>query len=204
MKKGLFVLALCPLLTLFGAASLLAQGETHPAHVHGEAALNLSVAADSIQLDLESPLASFISFEHVPSTDAQAKEFDAMDTLVKKPEGLISIPKDYGCHLIATAVKYEDSEEEGHGHGDEGDAHADGGHDHGDEDGDHDHEEGEAHRDLDAAYAFKCAKVPDKGQIDLAPLFKAFPLLKSLHVQAVTPKGQKAQDLTPKSAIVKW
>lgn len=207
MKTIILSLSICPLFALFMSAQVLAQGEALDPHIHGQASLNVSVAETSIELDLDSSLASFISFEHVPSTPEQIKEFEAMDTLLKQPEKLLGIPKDYGCELKESSVEYQDMEgEEGHSHDHEGDDdHHDHDGDHHDHDGEHHHEEGAVHRDVEAAYSFSCKKVPSKdGQIDLGSLFKSFPLLEDLDAQIVTPDGQKAQELNPETVILKW
>ncbi|MDR2406319.1 MAG: DUF2796 domain-containing protein [Deltaproteobacteria bacterium] len=205
MRNVFFILAVLPLFALFMASTAMAQGETHAPHVHGEAALNVSISPTSIELDLDSPLASFISFEHHPSTPDETKEFEAMDVLLKAPDKLIAINKDYGCTLKETDVEYQ---EEGHHHeGEEGHHHEgeEGHHHEGEEGHDHEHGEGAVHRELEAAYAYTCQKVPATGgELDLSQLFKGFPLLKSVHVQTVTPEGQKAQDLTPQATTLKW
>jgi hypothetical protein len=143
------------------------------------------------------------------------------------------VSADYGCEASLTSLKYGEAEEEGHEHGDHGHGdhehgdhehgdhehgdhdhgeadHEHGDHDHGEADHDHgdhghgDHDHGAVHRDADIQYGYVCKKLPESGQADLSPLFKSFPLLKTIHVQIVAPSGQKAQDLTPQDAILKW
>jgi hypothetical protein len=214
MKKGLLLLALSPFLLLFLPAQVIAQGHTHAPHVHGEAALNAAIGDGAIELSLEAPLASLISFEHEPSTPEQTKEFEDMDALLKQADKLIGVPEAFGCKLAQVSVDYEvvsEGAEEGHGHPEpghdaDGDLHEHGeeGHGHGEEAEGHGHDDGAVHRSADIAYVYSCGTVPESGQLDLAPLFKAFPLLSKLRVQTVAPSGQKAQELGPGSAELKW
>ncbi|MDR2199607.1 MAG: DUF2796 domain-containing protein [Deltaproteobacteria bacterium] len=213
MKKGLFLLALCPLFFLFLASGRLsAQGETHEPHVHGVAHLNVSVGTDGIELDLESPLASFISFEHEPSTPEQRKEFENMDSLLKAPDKLISFPAAYGCSLKKAEVAFGHHDDGDHHDHDDGDHHDHDGDHHDHDDGDHhdhddaesEHHDGDVHRDADASYVYACSKPPESGEADLSGLFKSFPLLTKLEVQIVTPNGQNARELAPGSTVLKW
>ena len=63
---------------------------------------------------------------------------------------------------------------------------------------DHDHD----HGTLGAHYQLTCAN-PDKlAQVDLAPLFKAFPATQKINVQLIGPNGQKGVEATPAKAAV--
>jgi hypothetical protein len=199
-------------LALFAPARLLAQGETHAPHVHGAASLNVTVEASSADLDFSGPLASFISFEHAPSTPEQRAAMQALVDRFKDPSALFAFPAAWGCTVSKTELDGENIPEDilghphkaegeghGHGHGEEED------HDHGEEAG-HDHAEGEGgHSDLDLEVEFACPKAgTGPASLDLAELFKAFPNLQDLDVQLVSPQGQKGAELSPASTKLTW
>jgi hypothetical protein len=61
----------------------------------------------------------------------------------------------------------------------------------------------EEHGDLDADFLFTCAKPEKLNSVDVL-LFTAWPGLKRIETQAVTPKGQRAVRLTAKKHMLSW
>ncbi|MDR1314136.1 MAG: DUF2796 domain-containing protein [Deltaproteobacteria bacterium] len=203
IKHPAAILAFAPLLFLLAPSAVLAQGETHAAHVHGAATLNVTVEAASVDIDLDAPLASFISFEHAPSTPEQTAEMKGLVEKLNAPAALFAFPAAWGCSSSKVAVEAENIPEDvlGHPHAPEGEGH---GHDHGEADGDHEHAEGEAHSDLEAEFEFACTAISGDGSLDASGLFKAFPNLQDVDVQLVSPKGQKGAELNPAAASLTW
>ncbi|MDR1164289.1 MAG: DUF2796 domain-containing protein [Deltaproteobacteria bacterium] len=209
MSRNIFLLALIPFWALAFASNAMGQGETHPAHVHGVASLNVAIEADGVDIDFDGPLASFISFESAPSSPAQEAEMKAMVDTLQKSADLFKFPASLGCAPrevnieganIPEAILGHPHGAEGHGHGDE-----DGDHDHGDEDGDHEHADGEEHSDIEVEFSFSCSSIATAPSGEIAvELFGAFPLLKELDVQMVSPGGQKGMELTAEANVIKW
>ncbi|MDR1079486.1 MAG: DUF2796 domain-containing protein [Deltaproteobacteria bacterium] len=199
-RKVLTLAALVPVLALLAPATLLAQGETHAAHVHGNASMNVTVESSSIDIDLDGPLASFISFEHAPSTPEQTAEMKVLVEKLNAAGKLFAFPAAWGCTSSKVTVEGENIPEDvlGHPHAPEGE-----GHDHGEEAG-HGHEDGEGHSDMEAEFEFVCSEVSGDGSLDASGLFGAFPALQDLDVQLVSPKGQKGAELSPASPSVAW
>ncbi|MDR2300667.1 MAG: DUF2796 domain-containing protein [Deltaproteobacteria bacterium] len=121
--------------------SCVALAQTHAPHEHGVAALDLAINEGSFEVGLDGPLANFISFEHVPSTDAQKAEVTDMVAKLAKADELFKAPAEANCKVKSVAFESanipaelfgeyaakEGQEPAGHDHGHGHD------HDHGDE-----------------------------------------------------------------------
>ncbi|MDR2459413.1 MAG: DUF2796 domain-containing protein [Deltaproteobacteria bacterium] len=216
MKKFLFSAPI--FLLIIGLGSYLyAQGDTHPAHVHGVGNVNISIDDKTVDIDLSGPLANYISFEHVPSTDAEKAEMKSMVDKLSNPTALFTLPADWGCTPEAPVIEGENIPEDilghahsvgdhGHDHGhDDGHDHGhDDGHDHGHDDG-HDHGEGGEHSDVDVEISYNCTSIKaDTGEIDAKGLFTSFSNLHELNVQLIRPGGQTGVQLEPDKSVIKW
>ncbi|MDR3357324.1 MAG: DUF2796 domain-containing protein [Desulfovibrio sp.] len=177
--------------------------EAHEAHEHGTARVNLGVEGRQVEIALETPLASLISFEHTPETDAQKKEARGMATIMRKADTLFIFPAEALCRLEKVELESEaigddllspsgTSAAAGARRG-EGKA------------GSHDDKkkDGEGHADLEATISFTCRN-PEKLNRITVEMFKAFPNLKEIEMQMITPKGQGAAELTPRSNVAEW
>ncbi|MDR2386626.1 MAG: DUF2796 domain-containing protein [Deltaproteobacteria bacterium] len=215
--------------SLLLACAALAQ--THAPHEHGLAVLDLAISEGSFELGLDGPLANFISFEHVPSTEAQKAEVTDMVAKLAKADELFKAPEAAKCKVKSIAFESanipaelfgEYAAKEGsepadhdhdhghepphaHDHGDEPPHAHD--HGHGDEPGhshDHDHEgEGGEHGDLEAAYVFECADISKLTSLEVN-LFSTFQGLEEVEARVVSDQGQSAQELTASSKVLKW
>lgn len=155
------------------------------AHEHGVAKLNAVLDGNTLELELDSPAMNLVGFEHAASSDADKAKVAAVRQQLEQPLQLFGLAAAAGCKddaqalespLFGTAPKADDD-------GDE-------------------HEHGHEHSDIGAHYQLTCAN-PDKlAQIDLAPLFKAFPATQKINVQLIGPKGQKGVEATPAKAAV--
>lgn len=211
-------------LIMFAAAAM-----AHGPHEHGVAHMNLSVEGKKVEIEVKSPLANFISFEHAPETEAQKKEVREMASVLNGADKLFIFPKEAQCglehveltsavidHELLTAGGAADHDEATEGHaavretaheGHEGhdchnhDCHDRDGHDH---DGhDHDGHDGAGHGNIDIDVSFVCA-VPSRLNSVEVGLFKHFPALNEIEVQMITPKGQGAAELTKEAGVIKW
>ncbi|MFK2913548.1 DUF2796 domain-containing protein [Pseudomonas sp. 3HC3] len=161
------------------------------AHEHGVAKLNAVLDGNTLELELDSPAMNLVGFEHAASSDADKAKVAAVRQQLEQPLKLFGLSAAADCKeeqqalespLFGDASKADDD-------GDE--------HEH-----EHEHEHGHQHSDIGAHYQLTCAN-PDKlTQLDLAPLFKAFPATQKINVQLIGPNGQKGVETTPAKAAV--
>ena len=154
------------------------------AHEHGVAKLNVVLDGNTLELELDSPAMNLVGFEHAASSDADKAKVAAVRQQLEQPLKLFGLSAAANCKeeqqelespLFGDAPKADDDDEHAHGH---------------------------PHRDIGAHYQLTCAN-PDKlAQVDLAPLFKAFPATQKINVQLIGPNGQKGVETTPAKAAV--
>jgi len=159
------------------------------AHEHGVAKLNAVLDGNTLELELDSPAMNLVGFEHAANSDADKAKVAAVRQQLEQPLKLFGLPAAAGC-------KEDQQELESPLFGDAPKA---------DDDGDeheHQHQHQHQHSDIGAHYQLTCAN-PDKlTQLDLAPLFKAFPATQKINVQLIGPNGQKGVETTPAKAAV--
>lgn len=177
----------------------------HGAHMHGIAALNLVLEGKEVYLELNSPAANIVGFEHAPSTEADHAALDKAVTTLKNADRLFRFSDKAGCRMeevdVASALLDED-------HDDHGDEHSDD-HDH-EEKGEHAHEEhghaeheDETHSDIEAVYHFECDQ-PGKLTLLTVDLFDAFPATEKLNIQYVIENKQGATEITANDHVVRF
>ena len=195
---------LCAFFIALGGIFVLGpQVFAHEAHQHGHAYMNVSVEGKKVEIELVSPLANVISFEHAPETDAQKKEVRDMAAVMRKAETLFLLPAEAGCQVVEVSLESSVIDDDLLASGEAGKTHAHHeGHKHEAEEHDgHDH--GHGHADLEVEVSFMC-RHPEKLRGVTVDLFRAFPNLHEIEVQMVTPGGQKAAELTPESNTLRW
>ena len=186
----------------------------HGAHVHGIAALNLALEGKEVHVELDSPAANIVGFEHAPSSEADHAALDKAVATLKDGDALFRFNPEAGCRMEKAEVISVLLDEEHHGHDDEHGHKEKGSHDHDDhgheKKASHDHDEhgheqheGETHSDIDAAYHFDCAQ-PGKLTELTVELFEAFSGMEDLDVQYVIESKQGAAELTPANHVVKF
>ncbi|WP_087503350.1 DUF2796 domain-containing protein [Pseudomonas sp. SID14000] len=154
------------------------------AHEHGVAKLNVVLDGNTLELELDSPAMNLVGFEHAANSDADKAKVAAVRQQLEQPLKLFGLPAAAGC-------KEDQQELESPLFGDAPKA-----------DDDDEHEHGHQHSDIGAHYQLTCTN-PDKlAQVDLAPLFKAFPATQKINVQLIGPNGQKGVETTPAKAAV--
>lgn len=198
-----------------------AETRQHGAHVHGVGNLNIAVQENDVFLELDSPAANIIGFEHKPENDEQFQAVHNAVSLLKRGGKVFIINESAGCSLHEAEVKTEIMGD-GHGpncnhdHDREHDGHEEhASHDHDKEQNDEHYEEHEqehdghqhedhdhsGHSDIAATYHFECSS-PDKlNELDVR-LFNRFEGFETIHVQLLTPEKQTAVELTPEKHVV--
>ena len=170
----------------------------HDAHVHGIAALNLALEGKEVHIELDSPAANIVGFEHAPSSKADHAAIDKAVAILKDGNGLFQFNADAGCEMEDVKIASELIEDEHHDH----DKHSDD-HDH-EKKAEHDHEhEGEVHSDIEVAYHFECS-APGKLTQLTVELFESFSGMEKLKVQYVIEAKQGAAELTASKHVVKF
>lgn len=177
------------IILLSGILTYAAPAPAHEAHVHGLAQMNLVVDGPTVELELSTPLANVISFEHEPETDAQKSEVRDMAAQMRKADSLFVLSPEAQCELKDVSLS---SEALGAGIlSSAGAAHSEDADDH------------DGHGDLDMDVTFIC-RHPENLNSVRVDMFRIFPNLHNLEVQMVTPKGQGAAALTPESPVIRW
>ena len=193
------------LMTFLSASYLAAQSAGHEAHVHGIGSLNVALDGDVLYIELESPAANVVGFEHAPGNKREEHAaHQAIDTLENGGE-LFAPNRKAGCALQESVVHHSlQHETEEHGDHDnkhepeatpDSTVHAK--HDHEEEEGEHGEELHDEHSDIEATYTFSCSRPDMLREIDVR-LFETFPGFEKIQLQLLTPDGQKGATLTPR------
>jgi hypothetical protein len=163
----------------------------HGSHVHGIAALNLALEGQEVHIELGSPAANIVGFEHAPSAEADQAALDKAVATLEEGDRLFTFNDNAGCRMETAKVASELLDEEHEWHtGERTVEHALKG-------------EGETHSDIEAAFLFAC-NAPGKLTQLTVELFAAFPCMEKLKVQYVIESKQGAADLTATDHVVKF
>jgi hypothetical protein len=162
-------------LSILSALALAPPVYAAPAHVHGEAKLEIIVEGGELAIRFESPLDGLLGFERAPRTTAEKQAVQKMKTTLEDAERLFFLPPEAGCTAqppkIASPV-FTDKAATGH-------------------------------LDLDADYRWQCAKPAALRSVETR-LFAEFPRLKRIKLDFVGPGGQKSGRLTPPQPRFAW
>lgn len=156
------------------------------AHVHGAANLQATLEGDTFVLALESPLDGLLGFERAPRGAAEQDKVRRMAASLRAADKVFVLSPDAGCTLAG--VKLASAALDPALLGEAGPAAKPAA--------------GE-HADLDAEFAFRCRR-PDALRSLTVQLFDAFPGLRRLDVQLVTPKRQQGARLDPSQRRLEW
>lgn len=176
----------------------------HGPHEHGIAHMNLVVEEGNIDIEIHSPLANFISFEHAPQTQAQEQEVIEMASQLYNTQKLFIFPNNAQCELRDISLHSEVIDEnllslhaEHHENNSEHSHHHDLSHEH------HADEENHTHGDLNIHLAFTCQDPENLNNIKIN-LFEPFQNLHEIKVQMITHDTQRSIELTSQSNMIKW
>lgn len=167
----------------------------HGVHVHGIAVLNLAFEGQEVHIELDSPAANIVGFEHAPSSEADHAALNKAVATLKDGDRLFEFNDDADCRMEETRIVSTLLEKE---HEEHADKHS-GDHAHEEKD-EHEHE-GETHSDIKSAYLFKC-DTPGKLKQLTVELFGAFPSMEKLKLQYVIDNRQGAKELTASNHVV--
>ncbi|HDM8164757.1 TPA: DUF2796 domain-containing protein [Vibrio harveyi] len=199
----------------------------HEAHVHGHVEFNIAQDGKDLLIEITSPGADVVGFEHAPENAEQENALNNAIAALKDTNKLFAINQQAKCVIEDVHVAHTLGEEshEGHDHHDhEGydhDKHDHEGHDHDKHDHDkhkdhdhddhhdhdghehhegHDHEHG-GHGEFTVEYRYHCDSVADLNSIDTT-WFKQFPATESISVNLFTDTTQSATNLSKDNAKI--
>jgi hypothetical protein len=165
-----------------GLCALHAVPAAEHAHVHGIVSLNVAIEGNTVTLQLEAPLNSLVGFEHAPRTDAQKQAVKAMLERFKSPQALFGLSPAAACTLkhssAESAALKPDTGAKPAG--------------------------ADEHGDLDADIEFDCAQAAVLRSIDLSGLLAAFPRIRRIDAQVVSPAGQFKRTLRRPEKTLRW
>ena len=187
----------------------------HEAHVHGHVEFNIAQDGKDLLIEITSPGADVVGFEHAPENAEQEQALKQAIAALKDTDKLVAINQQAKCVIEDVHVSHtigQDSHEghdhhdhEGHDHdkhehdhdhehkGHDEHAHDDyDGHEHHDHEG-HDHEHG-GHGEFTVEYRYHCDSVADLNSIDTT-WFKQFPATESISANLFTDTTQSATTL---------
>lgn len=199
----------------------------HEAHVHGHVEFNIAQDGKDLLIEITSPGADVVGFEHAPENAEQENALNNAIAALKDTNKLFAINQQAKCVIEDVHVAHTLGEEshEGHDHHDHGghdhDKHDHEGHDHDKHDHDkhkdhdhdehhdhdghehhegHDHEHG-GHGEFTVEYRYHCDSVADLNSIDTT-WFKQFPATESISVNLFTDTTQSATNLSKDNAKI--
>jgi hypothetical protein len=173
----------------------------HEAHEHGVAHLNVALEGNDLYVELISPAANIVGFEHHPHTEAQKSAVSTAVQTLKAGETLFVLSPGAEGSLVSSTVntdiedhaEHESEKTHVHEQGESGqDAESE---KHGHHEEHHEADEHARHSDFKAEYHFVCKQPGKLAHMDVM-LFSTFPGIKHIEVQLLTAAKQTALKLT--------
>lgn len=207
-RSSAIVLLVASFLLVTGEVGLVsAEVRHHEAHVHGIGNLNVALDGNDLMLELASPAANIVGFEHAPENEQQEQEVHKAIGLLKDGEKLFLFSSKAECKLHDVKIDNDMAVTHQEEHGDHHEAHEthhekhEDHHDHGHSYSEKDHHEESAHSDFAVEYHFKCGNPESLKSIDVQ-LFFHFPGFEHIEVQLLTAKQQTAVELSHKNSQI--
>lgn len=146
------------------------------AHVHGEGRVNIAIDGNHISMQLESPGADIVGFEHEARTSDEKAAITRAIAQLSDPMLLIGFEADAGCEVQRASAEIEGEHEE-------------------EKQEEHDqHENEEAHGAFAAEYEFECADISALGHIEFT-YFSQFGNAQSLDIVLIDGSGQRSEEI---------
>jgi hypothetical protein len=155
-----------PLTLLVCAASGLLsaniQAETHAAHEHGVAELNLAQVESDILLEINSPAHNVFGFEHPPHSENEKTKVKQRIQQIKT-EPLVTFNPEAQCQQQSALIDNPFHTQHEH---------------------EHEHEKsGHTHKDVHIEYTYRCQNPQSLSTLKLNGLFKRWPQLETVRAQ---------------------
>jgi hypothetical protein len=174
----------------------------HEAHEHGVAHLNVAHDGKNLYIEMTSPAANIVGFEHQPRTQEQKaavkeaiKKLEAWEALFVLPAGTEGGLAKSKVHTdIASDSDHTSEDTHTHEHNESGKKDGEDKHRHQEN---HESNEHQRHSEFKAEYHFVC-KNPEKLVYIDVMLLSVFPSIEHIEVQLLTDTKQTALELTAK------
>ena len=175
----------------------------HEAHVHGIAHMNVALEGNNLYIELSSPAANIVGFEHHPRTEEQKAAVKTAIESLEAGQKLFALPAGTGGRLVKANVQTDIENDSDHKPGQtHAQDHAESGkeaevekHQHEEH---HEADDHERHSEFKAEYHF-VFKTPQKLALVDVKLFRIFPGIEHIDVQLLTDTKQTALELTAKN-----
>ena len=183
---------------MLAATVSLSSAHAEQPHVHGLATLHVAVEGKTLHIELESPAANIVGFEHLPSTAEDKARVHNAASLLRNGSKLFSTPFSAQCTLKTAEVESTllADDHDDHKENDHHDYKGVEKHDEHDDASEHHHEDKTQHSEFHVSYRFHCKRAEELTHLDVN-LFKAFPVTETLNTQFATDSGQGAAKLHP-------
>ena len=165
----------------------MAQSRSNPeAHTHGMAQMTVLYEAGQLLIELETPAANILGFEHSPQNTEQWQQLSQRKKSLTEPKNVIVLQPDCEVQSVKVELPFRDKEEaaniskqpaaeppkhahDGHKPHEGYDNHNDGTH------SDHNAEPHETHQDIHLSYAWQCHRlVPPTIKLQVFSLYPNF------------------------------
>jgi hypothetical protein len=173
----------------------------HHAHEHGVSKLQIAMDGPVVEIQLVSPGMDIVGFEHAPTSDADKQALAKAAAVLADGASLFILSADARCGLADAVVEHPFLAQKAGRH-EHGERH---GHNHGNTHGQkHEHAgaPGDGHSAFQVHYRFQCENIGELTRLEVK-LFEKFPAAKEIEVEAITPRGQIARELTPASPLLR-
>lgn len=164
------------------------------AHLHGLVEMTLAIEGNTVELNLESPAANIVGFEHLASTPEQHASVTRAKTILDLPKQLLTFigtrcesttqQVDFSAVLKPVETHHkEETHSEHKEHTNEG------------------HEDHQTHSEISARYRFHCDKGTKLTAIKVH-LFDLFPRIETVHAAWVSDSNQASAVFTAGSTTI--
>lgn len=177
------------------------EGESLEAHNHGTAELFIVLVEQDLQIELHSPAANLVGFEHEAKNAEQRAQVESVKQTLENANDLFEISSG-ACELNDLELDMGKLVADETAHHDEDDEHGDESHDgeeHEEEHADEEHHDEDdhsdtTHSDIEAEYRYSCNK-PNSITSVVIKIADQFPGVESLQVQWIVNGRQAATTL---------
>jgi hypothetical protein len=166
------------------------------------ATLNIALDGNELLLEVISPAANIVGFEHAPRTEEETHAVHEAVDLLEDGDKMFSFTDGAECRFhkahVDSDMAGEDHDEEhqdGKEHGKPDKGHDDAHEQHAEDHAEEPHGHGDVHSEFKITYYFECGNPDSLKSIDVL-LFSRFPQFEEIEVQLLTPKIQTGFELT--------
>jgi hypothetical protein len=172
------------------------ESREHASHEHGVSKLKLAIDGSTLEMELMSPGADIVGFEHAAETPADRAAIKKAASLLRKGATLFAPTPAAQCRIVSVEVEAPSGAEK------HDEKHHDDKHHGKHHDGDHKGAEKDTHSEFHAHYRFACKKPQELTHIDVK-FFERFTAAREIEVEAITGSGQIKRELTPEAPRLK-